>query len=41
MPAAECYPHLGYEVVISRYVMGTAEEISEIQLSMLNELKAQ
>ncbi len=40
MPAAEDWPHKGYEVVTCIYVQGTAEQITAKQLEMLNELKA-
>ncbi len=40
MPAAECFPNKGYEVFQCHYVQGTAEQINEKQLEMLNELKA-
>ena len=40
MPAAECFPNKGYEVFQCHYVKGTAERINEIQLGLLNELKA-
>ena len=39
MPAAECYPNQGYEVVTCKYVQGTAEQIEAKQLEILNELK--
>ncbi|MBQ3866341.1 MAG: hypothetical protein II776_05515 [Clostridia bacterium] len=39
MPAAECWPHRGYEVVQCRFVQGTAEEISARQLELLNEFR--
>ncbi len=39
-PAADCYDNLGYEVVTCRFVKGTAEQIEEVQLRMLSELKA-
>ncbi|MBQ3865855.1 MAG: neutral/alkaline non-lysosomal ceramidase N-terminal domain-containing protein, partial [Clostridia bacterium] len=38
MPAAECFPNKGYEVVTCKYVQGTAEAISDRQLELLNDL---
>ena len=38
LPASECFPNKGYEVVQCRYVQGTAEEIAARELELLNEL---
>ncbi|MBQ3866186.1 MAG: hypothetical protein II776_04735 [Clostridia bacterium] len=38
MPAAECFPNRGYEVVTCHYVQGTAEAISARQMEVLNDL---
>ena len=39
LPAAECFPNKGYEVVVCRFVAGTAESVRDKQLEMLYELK--
>ena len=38
MPAASSFPNGGYEVIICRFAQGTAEEIRDCQLSMLDDL---
>ena len=40
VPAASSFPNKGYEVVICKFVQGTAEEIAAAQLDMLNGLHA-